>query len=289
MNRKLTTIAATAAVTAGMATAANAEEVRIGWTAWADAEFMTRMAEDVITERFDTDVELIQTGIAPQYTGLAEGDIDLMLMSWQPTTHEDYIDEYGDEIVDLGVLYSDAKLGWIVPIYLYEQGLTSIEDLKDPEWRDRLDGRIQGIDPGAGLTRLSHKTVEEYDLDYNLIESSGAAMTAALARAARRDEPIVVTGWSPHWMFGAWNLRYLDDPKGTLGGPESIHAMSREGFKEDFPTIASFASCINIEIDTLNKYMFRGREEGTDQAVQSFLDEKSDLVDSWVQCARSES
>ncbi len=286
MRHKLTTAAATAAITAGMASAANADEIRIGWTAWADAEFITRMAEDVITSEFNTDVELVQTDIAPQYTGLAQGDIDLMLMSWQPVTHEDYIEEFGDDIVDLGVLYDDAALGWIVPQYLYDEGLTSIEDLKDPEWQDRLDGQIQGIDPGAGLTRLSHDVIEDYDLDYNLVEASDSAMTASLARSARRDEAIVVTGWSPHWKFGAWNLAYLEDPEGSLGGAEHINAMSREGFPEDHPEVAEFASCINIDIDLLNEYMFLGREEGTETAVEQFLDEEADLVDEWIRCAR---
>ena len=287
MRHKLTTAAATAAITAGMASAANADEIRIGWTAWADAEFITRMAEDVITSEFNTDVELVQTDIAPQYTGLAQGDIDLMLMSWQPITHEDYIEEFGDDIVDLGVLYDDAALGWIVPQYLYDEGLTSIEDLKDPEWQDRLDGQIQGIDPGAGLTRLSHDVIEDYDLDYNLVEASDSAMTASLARSARRDEAIVVTGWSPHWKFGAWNLAYLEDPEGSLGGAEHINAMSREGFPEDHPEVAEFASCINIDIDLLNEYMFLGREEGTETAVEQFLDEEADLVDEWIRCARN--
>ena len=287
MNRKITTAAATAALTAGMATAANADEIRIGWTAWADAEFITRMAEDVITSEFDTDVELVQTDIAPQYTGLAEGDIDLMLMSWQPITHEDYIEEFGDEIEDLGVLYDDAKLGWIVPASLYEQGLTSIEDLQDPEWQDRLDGQIQGIDPGAGLTRLSHDVIDEYDLDYDLIEASDAAMTAALDRAARRDDAIVVTGWSPHWKFGAYLLEYLDDPKGVLGDAEHINAMSRQGFRDDHPEVAAFASCIEIDIDLLNEYMFLGREIGTEEAVDEFLEDEADLVASWVECARN--
>ncbi|MBK5942565.1 MAG: glycine betaine ABC transporter substrate-binding protein [Halorhodospira halophila] len=287
MRRKLTTAAATAAITAGMASAANADEIRIGWTAWADAEFITRMAEDVITSEFNTDVELVQTDIAPQYTGLAQGDIDLMLMSWQPITHEDYIEQFGDDIVDLGVLYGDAALGWIVPQDLYDEGLTSIEDLKDPEWHDRLNGQIQGIDPGAGLTRLSHDVIEDYDLDYDLIEASDSAMTAALNRAARRGNAIVVTGWSPHWKFGAWNLTYLEDPEGTLGGAESIHAMSREGFPEDHPEVAEFASCINIDIDLLNEYMFLGREEGTEAAVEQFLDEEADLVDEWIRCARN--
>ncbi len=286
MRRKLTTAAATAAITAGMATAANADEIRIGWTAWADAEFITQIADHLITEEFGTDVELVQTDIAPQYTGLADGDIDLMLMSWQPITHEDYLEEFGDEIEDLGVLYDGAKLGWLVPEYLYDLGLTSIEDLQDDEWVDHLGGQIQGIDPGAGLTRLSHDTIDEYGLDFQLIEASDSAMTAALDRAVRRDEAIVVTGWSPHWKFGAYDLEYLDDPKEALGEAEHINAMSRQGFGDDHPEVAEFASCMEIDLEKLNEYMYLGEEESTDHAVDKFLDEEGDLIDQWVDCAR---
>jgi len=288
MNRKLITASAVATLTAGAVSSAQAaDEVRIGWVAWADAEFVTKLTNEIITDNFDTETELIQTGAAPQYTGLASGDIDLILDSWQPVTHEDYIDEYGDEIVDLGVLYDGGKLGWIVPEQTYSNGLQSIEDLKQEKWQDELRGQIQGIDPGAGITRLSHQVIEDYELDYNLIEASGAAMTAALDRAVSRGNPIVVTGWSPHWKFGAYDLKYLEDPKGTLGAAESIHAMSRQGFQEDFPQIAQLASCIEIEIETLNKYMYLGRQESTEDAIQQFLEDESDLVDEWVQCARN--
>ncbi|WP_018870509.1 MULTISPECIES: glycine betaine ABC transporter substrate-binding protein [Thioalkalivibrio] len=288
MKKKLLTTATAAALSLGMATsAAQADDVRIGWTAWADAEFITQVADRVIQERLDTGVELVQTDIAPQYAGLAGGDLDLMLMSWQPITHEDYIDQFGDDIVDLGVLYDNAKLGWLVPASLHAEGLTSIEDLRDDEWRDRLNGEIQGIDPGAGLTRLSHDTIEEYELDYTLIEASDAAMTAALDRAIRRDDAIVVTGWSPHWKLGAYELEYLEDPKGALGGAESIHAMSRTGFADDHPEVAAFAGCMNIDIDLLNEYMYLADEESTGHAVDKFFNDEAGLVDEWVACARN--
>lgn len=288
MKKKLLTTATAAALSLGMATsAAQADDVRIGWTAWADAEFVTQVADRVIQERLDTGVELVQTDIAPQYAGLAGGDLDLMLMSWQPITHEDYIDQFGDDIVDLGVLYDNAKLGWLVPASLHAEGLTSIEDLRDDEWRDRLNGEIQGIDPGAGLTRLSHDTIEEYELDYTLIEASDAAMTAALDRAIRRDDAIVVTGWSPHWKLGAYELEYLEDPKGSLGGAESIHAMSRTGFADDHPKVAAFAGCMNIDIDLLNEYMYLADEESTGHAVDKFFNDEAGLVDEWVACARN--
>ena len=87
------------------------DPVRIGWTAWSDAEFITKLAAQIIEDRMDREVELIQTDIAPQYQGLASGDIDMMMMAWLPGTHEDYMDAVGSDIVSLGILYGYARLG----------------------------------------------------------------------------------------------------------------------------------------------------------------------------------
>ena len=67
------------------------ETIKIGWTAWSDAEFVTKLAKRILEDRMDYEVELLQTDIAPQYQGLATRSIDIMLMSWQPETHEDYV------------------------------------------------------------------------------------------------------------------------------------------------------------------------------------------------------
>ncbi len=269
---------------AGLALPVQAEDpVRIGWTAWSDAEFITKLTAQLIEERMDREVELIQTDIAPQYQGLASGDIDMMMMAWLPGTHEDYMDAVGSDIVSLGILYGYARLGWAVPTYIPEDQLSSIEDLKDDAVRSQLDGTITGIDPGAGLTRLSEQAIEDYGLDgYQLQISSGAGMTAALARAVRRDEWIVVTGWSPHWKFGAHDLRYLEDPRGTLGSFERVHAMSRQGFYQDNPEVALMVSRIHLDLDVLQDAMFYAQENSYEEAVTRFIDEHDDLVDYWV-------
>ena len=95
--------------------AAAKEPIRIGWTAWSDAEFVTKLAKHILEDRMGYQVELIQTDIAPQYQGLATGSIDIMLMSWQPGTHEDYIKKVCTDVVNLGLLYTHARLGWVVP------------------------------------------------------------------------------------------------------------------------------------------------------------------------------
>ncbi|RFF28812.1 MULTISPECIES: glycine betaine ABC transporter substrate-binding protein [unclassified Wenzhouxiangella] len=266
-----------------LAAPVQAEDVRIGWTAWSDAEFVTKLAERVLEDRMDQDVELVQTDIAPQYQGVASGDIDVMLMSWLPGTHSDYMDKVGADIVDLGILYGYARLGWAVPTYIPESELSSIEDLKKDNVREQLDGTITGIDPGAGLTRLSKEAIEEYGLDdYELQISSGAGMTAALERAVNRDEWIVVTGWSPHWKFGAYDLRYLEDPKGVLGSYERVHALAREGFYQENPEAALFLARMHLDLDELQAAMFQAQETSYEEAVDEFIANNGDLIDYWV-------
>jgi glycine betaine/proline transport system substrate-binding protein len=229
------------------------------------------------------EVELVQTDIAPQYQGVASGDIDVMLMSWLPGTHSDYMDKVGGDVVNLGMLYDHAKLGWIVPEYVPKDQVSSIEDLKNDSVREKLDGTITGIDPGAGLTRLSKEAIEQYGLDgYELQISSGAGMTAALERAVKRDEWIVVTGWSPHWKFGAWDLRYLDDPKGVLGSWERIHAIARQGFYQDNIDAATMLGRMWIPIDDLQAAMYEARETSYDEAVTNYINNNGDRVEYWI-------
>ncbi len=258
------------------------ETIKIGWTAWSDAELVTKLAKRILEERMGYEVELLQTDIAPQYQGLATGSIDIMLMSWQPQTHEDYIKRVGGKVVNLGLLYTHARLGWVVPSYVSESDLKSIEDLKQPDVREELDGTITGIDPGAGLTRLSKKVIDEYDLDYELQVSSGAGMTAALERAVRRKEWIVVTGWSPHWKFGAYDLRYLEDPKGVLGSFERIHAVARLGFYQDRVKAAGFFSRMQLPIGDLQKAMYDAQETSYEEAVTRYIENNPERVDYWV-------
>ena len=283
MRHNLTRILITLALGLALAAPLQAQDVKIGWTAWSDAEFVTKLATKVMEDRMDQEVELIQTDIAPQYQGLASGDIDVMMMSWLPGTHSDYMEKVGSDIVSLGILYGYARLGWAVPTYIPESELSSIEDLKKDSVREKLDGTITGIDPGAGLTRLSEEAIETYGLDgYNLQISSGAGMTAALERAVNRDEWIVVTGWSPHWKFGAYDLRYLEDPEGVLGSYERVHAMAREGFYQENPEAALFLARMHLDLDVLQAAMFEAQETSYDEAVDNFIDGNEDLIDYWV-------
>ncbi|WP_298380286.1 glycine betaine ABC transporter substrate-binding protein [Azospirillum sp.] len=274
---------ATLALASTGALAGSDKKVNIGWTAWSDAEAVTKLAKKLIEERLDTKVELTMADIGVQYQGLAVGKMDAMLMSWQPLTHKPYLDKVGKDIVDLGPLYTRARLGWVVPDYIPASDLASLEDLKKPDVQKKLSDRIQGIDPGSGLMQASEKALKTYGLDkYQLVSASDAGMLAALDRAMKRNEWIVVTSWSPHWMFANWKLRYLDDPKGALGGLESVNALVRKGFYQDHPEVYEFLNRMVIPIGDLEAMMHDAKQTSYDQAVDTYIKANKTRIDYWV-------
>lgn len=271
--------------TGGAMTAAAQDKapIKIGWTAWSDAEAVTKLAARIIEDRMGEKVELVLADIGLQYQGLANGDLDFMMMSWLPVTHGPYMEKVGDKIVPLGILYTRARLGWVIPDSIPKDQLNSIEDLKKPEVREKLDGKIQGIDPGAGLMQASEKAIKDYGLDgYELVSASGAAMTAAIARADKRDQWIVATGWSPHWMFAKWKLRYLEDPKGVLGGLERVHVMARRDFYQDHPAVAEFLARMYLPIEELQAIMFEASETTYEKAIDAYIEKNEDRIAYWV-------
>jgi glycine betaine/proline transport system substrate-binding protein len=260
--------------------------IKIGWTAWSSTEANTKLVKAILEDVMGYDVELVMADVGIQYQGVANGDIDFMLMCWLPVTHKVYWEKVADKVVNLGPVFTRAKLGWVVPEYIPEDKVSSITDLTDPEVKEKLDGKIMGIDPGAGLMQASEKAMEEYglsDAGYNLISSSGAGMTAALARAVQKGDWIVVTGWSPHWKFAKWDLRYIDDPKGVLGGRESSSCIARKGFYQDVPyEVFEFLTRYFIPADDLEAIMYEARQTSYEKAADKYIQENPDRVNYWV-------
>lgn len=256
----------------------------IGWTAWDDAEFVTRLARRIIEDHTHHPVQLKLAGIEKQYRGVASGRLDAMLMAWLPDTHARYWKRYGDRLVDLGPLYQGGRLGWVVPDYVPRGRVNSIADLAKPAVAQRMDHRVQGIDPGAGLMQLSQETIQAYGLagEYRLVSADAHAMAKALARAESDRRWIVVTGWTPHWIFAKWPLRFLKDPKNVLGSSQHVDVLVREGFRQDYPKVATLLSAMHLSLAELQAGMFDAQQHGFPTAIDRFVATHHDQIASWV-------
>jgi glycine betaine/proline transport system substrate-binding protein len=54
--------------------------------------------------------------------------------------------------------------------------INSIEELNSV--KDKFQGIITGIEPGAGIMKATNKRIEDYNLDFGLQSSSSAGMAA---------------------------------------------------------------------------------------------------------------
>ena len=241
--------------------AAEKGEARIVYVEWADA----LVATNIIAQALKQDgyaVRLTPVSGAAMWQAVASGDADFMVAAWLPSTHAAYYAKLKDQVELVAKNVEGAKLGWAVPEYVK---VDSIADLKSHA--AEFDNKVIGIDPGAGLMRASEKAMKAYDLsNMTLVEGSDATMTAALKDAISRKQPIVVTGWTPHWMWAAFKLKYLADPKGALGGEETVYTVARKGLEKEKPELYGILKKFKLTLPEEQAVMLENQAKGADPA-----------------------
>ncbi|MDQ7728752.1 glycine betaine ABC transporter substrate-binding protein [Halomonas sp. SpR8] len=279
---RLASLALLAGAGVAVSSAAQAEEekgtVNLAYVEWSSEVASTNVIAAVL-EQAGYEVDLTSLSAAAMFQALSTGDADAIVAAWLPTTHADYMERVGENTEDLGANLDGTKLGLVVPEYT---DVDSIADLNDNA--DSFNGEIIGIDPGAGLMALSEEVVDTYDLELDLRSGSGATMTAALASAINNEENIVVTGWTPHWMFARFDLKYLDDPEEVYGGAEQIHTVVRQGLEDDMPEAYAILDAFEWTPEQMGEVMLMNQEDDSDpyENAKQWVEDNQDVVEQWL-------
>ncbi|WP_280550211.1 glycine betaine ABC transporter substrate-binding protein [Halomonas sp. 11-S5] len=272
-------MAAGTALAAGAAQAQDKGSVHLAYVEWASEVASTNVVRAVL-EQQGFEVEMTSLSAAAMWQAVASGDADAIVAAWLPTTHADYMERVGDEVVDLGPNLDGTKLGLVVPAY------TSVDSIAELDANaDAFNGKITGIDPGAGIMSLTEEVVETYELEeIDLQSGSGATMTAALDSAINNEEDIVVTGWTPHWMFARWDLKYLEDPENVYGGAEQIHTIVRQGLEEEMPEAYAILDAFEWTPEQMGEVMLMNQADDADpyENAKQWVEENQDVVQEWL-------
>jgi glycine betaine/proline transport system substrate-binding protein len=279
--KKFFLIVALLALTVAVAAPAAAKkEVNLVYVEWSSEVASTNLVKAVIQEELGWECEITPVSAAAMWQAVAtDEDVDGLVAAWLPSTHAHYLKGVADKVEDLGPNLSGTRIGLIVPTYVT---IDSIDEMN--AMADKFDGKIIGIDPGAGLMSKTEKVLKDYKLkDIELMEGSGATMTAELANRYKNKEWVCVTGWTPHWKFARFDLKYLKDPKNIYGGEEFIHTIVRKDLKKDKPEIYNFLDKFNWSSDQMAAMMveIQGGMKPYD-AAKKFIKENPDQVASWL-------
>lgn len=253
--------------------------LKIGYVeGWDDSVATSNVAARIIEKRYGYDVQLVPVAAGIMWQGVARGDLDATLSAWLPVTQGAYWAQFKDKVVDLGTNFTGAKIGLVVPDYVSAK---SIDDLNAQ--KSAFGGRIVGIDAGAGVMRKTDDAVKQYGLDYTVMPSSGSAMTAELARDVNAKKPVVVTGWTPHWMFAKYKLRFLEDPKDVYGAAEHVDNVINPDLEKKAPPVVAFLKKFQWkpgEIDSVMLAIQNGAKP--DAAADTWIAAHGDRVNDWA-------
>lgn len=254
----------------------SSDKINLAYVEW-DSEVASTYVLGEVLKQQGFDVSLTPLDNAIMWESIATGEADASVSAWLPSTHEAQFKEYQDKIDLLGENLDGAKVGLVVPSYM---DVDSIEDLKK-----EANQSIIGIEPGAGVVNATEETLKAYAnlSDWSLETSSSGAMVVALEQAIKKQEPIVITGWTPHWKFSKYDLKFLDDPKGTMGGVETINTFARLGLKEESPKAYQILSQFHWTVEDMETVML-AINNGMDpeEAAKEWIEVNPATVAQWI-------
>ncbi|MDE1461479.1 glycine betaine ABC transporter substrate-binding protein [Spartinivicinus poritis] len=207
--------------------------ISLVYVEWASEIASTHVMKALLTS-VGYNVSIKPVTADEMWKSVGSGTADAMVAAWLPSTHAHYLEQNRAGINDFGPNLTGTRIGLVVPSSLPINSITELNSMVT-----ELEGKIIGIDPGAGLMKKTRLALKEYQLNFELMEGSGTTMTQALTEAINNSKPIVVTGWTPHWKFAKFDLKYLADPKGIYGKQEFIHTIARKGLQTDKPQAAA--------------------------------------------------
>ena len=151
---------------------------------------------------------------------------------------------------------------------------------------EELDYTITGIDPGTGIMDMAEEAIDVYDLgsEWEVQSTSDAIMTAELEEAIENEEPIVVTGWQPHWKFLEMDVQFLEDPDEVFGAENDVHTLVREGLEEDLPGPYQLFDQFEWELEEQEEVMLLEEAEGMEpeEAARTWIEDNEEIVEEWT-------
>ncbi len=262
--------------------------VRMSDPGWSDISSTNALLGTVLKGLgYEQKIETLAVPVT--YKSLGEGLIDVFLGNWMPTMEADrkpYVEDKSVEV--LGANLEGAKYTLAVPAYLSDEGLKSFGDIA--RFRDKLGGKIYGIEPGNDGNRLIIGMIKDDKFGlkgFEIVESSEQGMLAQVERATRRKDPMVFLGWEPHPMNTKFEIKYLEGGDEVFGpnlGGATVYTNTRAGFVEQCPNAGQFIKNLKFTLPLENAVMgyilFDGMESA--KAAEKWLKANPDAWTPWL-------
>jgi len=237
-------------------------------------------------------VEILEVSSTVGYQTLQSDEADAFLAGWLPAQQESYdATMAAGAIVDLGNNVEGARMGFAVPGYVYAAGVTSAEQLADPETAERFNHRVYSIESGSTVTDMIESAIaaDTYGLgDWKGMPSSTPGMLSEVAAAVDENRWILFYGWTPHWMIPEYDVHILDDPESVFGknnGQSDVKTIVAKRYIEANPNLTRLLDQFTFSADEQSEFIsaFSLEERDLDAVAREWIKQHPDRVASFLE------
>lgn len=258
--------------------------VRMGVVSWTDVIATSGVADVLLT---GLGYEIKQTSAAQQiiFGGIRDGNLDIFLGYWKPAMDKNIAPFVAaNQVKVMGKpSLADAQATLAVPEYVAAGGLKKFADIA--KFKDKLGGKIYGIEPGTGANTAIKSMIEKNQFglgDFKLVESGEAGMLAAVQRAVKRNEWVVFFGWQPHPMNINMKVTYLTGSDNVFGpdeGAATVSVVTAPDYAQRCPNVNRLLENLTFTAAQESQLMEPIMQRKTPQEVakQWLLDHPEDL------------
>ena len=236
--------------------------------------------------------ETLEISSTVGYSTLQSGDSDAFLAGWMPAQQESYDAAMeADAIVDLGNNVNGARMGFAVPDYVYEAGITRAEQLAAPAIAERFERTVYSIESGSTITDMIDGAIDSntHGLEgWELMASSTPGMLSEVNGAVEQQRWILFYGWTPHWMVPEYDVHILDDSAdifGADGGRSDVKTIVARDYAEANPNLARLLDQFELSAEEQSKFIleYSLKERDLEDVAHDWLVDNPERVASFLE------
>jgi len=259
---------------------------------------------------------------ATLHVDIANGGITYTAAHWEKLHEEFFANSGGDDALErTGTFIPNVLQGYKVDSATAEEyGITSLEQLKDPEIAALFDtdgdgkANLTGCNPGWGCELVIEHQLDEYGLRDTVQHDQGQyfALIADTITRYEQGEPVLFYTWTPLWVSGVLqegeDVTWLEVPYTSLPeaqGEVSEADTSAEGknlgfavdqqvilanqeFVDNNPAAEKFFELVEVpigDVSAQNQLIQDGEDtpEQIREHAEAWVAENQDQFDAWIE------
>ncbi|KAB3534807.1 hypothetical protein F8154_08065 [Alkaliphilus pronyensis] len=222
--------------------------VKLAHTEYSESILQMEILKELVGRRLGLALEGILVPSMELWRSVAEGMVDATVSPWMPYSCKGFSKKYGAKLEEIGANLKGCRYGFVVPSYVE---INSIREIKNN--LKKFNSKVYSVQRRTAVGGLVSEVLNQYslaglDVDY----SDEETMLEILKKKIEKREWVIITGWQPHWMFGKYDLKFLDDDKMVFGEEEYCTTLVAKGLRNTNPELYSLIKSFRLNVRDVN-------------------------------------